>query len=93
LFNLLQNSYTISDTASDLQTAENDGDWVEFYTNMAQLIDLILDFESSKAAAAPSQITDPEEAVLFFKEEGPYSPLKAPKSRLKFEKNINKSKD
>ena len=54
LFNLLQNSYQISDTAEDLQTAEDEGEWVDFVTNLAQLIDTILDFESSKAAANPT---------------------------------------
>jgi len=63
LFNLLEESLQIQDTATDLSEAESNGDWVTFVSNLAELINLILDFESATAASNPSAITDPQEAI------------------------------
>jgi hypothetical protein len=82
LFNLLEESLSIKSTAEDLSTYETSSDsnkWVNFYSELATLVYLILDFESATAAANPTAIEDPEIALNFFATE-PMKPKKVGKS-------------
>jgi len=69
LFNLLEESASIMNTAEDLQVAEAAGLWVTFYSELATLIYLIMDFESATAIKNPTFIEEPAEAIEFLTSE------------------------
>jgi hypothetical protein len=49
LFNLLSESLKVKTLAQNMQTAQTDKDWVNFYKYLATLIRTIFSFESSNA--------------------------------------------
>ena len=51
LFQLLANSLKLKSIATSLQTAQTGGDWVTFWKNIAQIIQIMFDFQSSSAAS------------------------------------------
>lgn len=66
LFNLLEESISIRNTAEDLEQYENDKDWPNFASELATLVYLVLDFESATAASKPEPLEQPEEVIEFF---------------------------